>query len=422
MKRLAKVTAIILLTIGGVVLLWLFSSAVLLFGLSLVIAASVRPLALRLIKRGLNRTAAYGIAFLAVLLFFGGIIGIVASGLFGELQRTGDQLLTAYTKITLEWPNGQQWQQSIANELPSRQSLIEFLAGDQGESILSGIVGFSSGVFDLLAQLVVVISLSIYWATDQERFERLWLSLVNAKHRGRARTIWHSVETEVGAYVRSEVIQSSLAGITLGVAFALLGLPFPILLALWAALVWLIPWVGVVLAFIPATLVGLQLGLPYAIAAAAVTIVVFAILETWLEPRLYGRSRVSPVLVVITLIVMAEYAGILGMLLAPPLAALLQILGRELWFAPVSKAPAQELNTQLNTLRARLAEIRLKQTIDFATNIQARSLAQRIEKLLDATHETLDTTGLLPPPDNTPKLDAPFAQSTSTDPIGSVKV
>lgn len=422
MKRLAKVTAIILLTIGGVVLLWLFSSAVLLFGLSLVIAASVRPLALRLIKRGLNRTAAYGIAFLAVLLFFGGIIGIVASGLFGELQRTGDQLLTAYTKITLEWPNGQQWQQSIANELPSRQSLIEFLAGDQGESILSGIVGFSSGVFDLLAQLVVVISLSIYWATDQERFERLWLSLVNAKHRGRARTIWHSVETEVGAYVRSEVIQSSLAGITLGVAFALLGLPFPILLALWAALVWLIPWVGVVLAFIPATLVGLQLGLPYAIAAAAVTIVVFAILETWLEPRLYGRSRVSPVLVVITLIVMAEYAGILGMLLAPPLAALLQILGRELWFAPVSKAPAQELNTQLNTLRARLAEIRLEQTIDFATNIQARSLAQRIEKLLDATHETLDTTGLLPPPDNTPKLDAPFAQSTSTDPIGSVKV
>ena len=422
MKRLAKVTAIILLTIGGVVLLWLFSSAVLLFGLSLVIAASVRPLALRLIKRGLNRTAAYGIAFLAVLLFFGGIIGIVASGLFGELQRTGDQLLTAYTKITLEWPNGQQWQQSIANELPSRQSLIEFLAGDQGESILSGIVGFSSGVFDLLAQLVVVISLSIYWATDQERFERLWLSLVNAKHRGRARTIWHSVETEVGAYVRSEVIQSSLAGITLGVAFALLGLPFPILLALWAALVWLIPWVGVVLAFIPATLVGLQLGLPYAIAAAAVTIVVFAILETWLEPRLYGRSRVSPVLVVITLIVMAEYAGILGMLLAPPLAALLQILGRELWFAPVSKAPAQELNTQLNTLRARLAEIRLKQTIDFATNIQARSLAQRIEKLLDATHETLDTTGLLPPPDNTPKLDAPFAQSTSTNPIGSAKV
>jgi len=422
MKRLAKVIAIILLTIGGVVLLWLFSSAVLLFGLSLVIAASVRPLALRLIKRGINRTAAYGIAFLAVLLFFGGIIAVVANGLFGELQRASDQLLAAYTKITIQWPTGQQWQQSIATELPSRQALIEFLAGDQGESILSGIVGFSSGVFDVLAQLVVVISLSIYWATDQERFERLWLSLVKAKHRGRARTIWHSVETEVGAYVRSEVIQSSLAGITLGVAFALLGLPFPILLALWAALVWLIPWVGVVLALIPATLVGLQLGLPYAIAAAVVTIAVFAILETWLEPRLYGRSRVSPVLVVITLIVMAEYAGILGMLLAPPLAALLQILGRELWFAPVSKAPAQELNTQLNTLRARLAEIRLDQTIDFATNVQARSLAQRIEKLLDATHETLDTTGLLPPPDNTPKLDAPFAQSTSTDPIASVKV
>lgn len=421
MKRLAKVTAIVLMTVGGVVLLWLLSSAVLLFGLSLVIAASVRPLALRLVKRGINRTAAYGIAFLLVLVFLGGIGAVVANGLFGELQRASNQLLEAYTTITVEWPKGQQWQQSLANELPSRQELITFLAGDQGESILSGIVGISSGVFDVLAQLVVVLSLSIYWATDQERFERLWLSLVNAKHRGRARTIWHSVETEVGAYVRSEATQSSLAGLTLGVVFALLGLPFPILLALWAALVWLIPWVGVVLALIPAVLVGLQLGLGYALLAALVTIVVFAGLEAWLEPRLYGRSRVSPVLVVITLIVMAEYAGILGMLLAPPLAALLQILGRELWFAPVSKAPAHELSTQLNTLRSRLAELRLDQSIDLATNVQARSLVQRIEKLIDQTHETLDATGLLPPPDHTPKLEAPFAQSATVDIAGSLK-
>jgi predicted PurR-regulated permease PerM len=44
------------------------------------------------------------------------------------------------------------------------------------------------------------------------------------------------------------------------------------------------------------------------------------------------------VLVVITLMVMAQYAGILGMLLAPPLAAMIQILGRELWFAPARQS------------------------------------------------------------------------------------
>lgn len=416
MKRLAKVTALILMTLGGVVLIWLFGNTALLFLLSLVIAAAVRPLAERLILRGLNRALAYGLAYLTGLLCLIGVIVMAGSGLLEELQRASDQLLAAYDRITLTWPNGEMWQQGIASELPSRQDLIEVLAGDQGTSFFSGIIGFGSGLFDFLAQVVVVLSLSVYWATDRERFERLWLSLVHAKYRPRARTIWRSVELEVGAYVRSEVTQSSLAGITLGLTYAALGLPYPILLALWAALVWLIPWVGVVLALIPATLVGLLVGWQYAAIAALITLVVFGVMETWLEPRLYGRARVSPVLVVITLMVMAQYAGILGMLLAPPLAATLQILGRELWFTPAPKVVAPDMSAQLIELRSRLAALRLEQNVDFATNVQARSLASRIEALLDKTHETLDATGLLPPADPTPKLDPVLTQNANPTP------
>jgi predicted PurR-regulated permease PerM len=416
MKRLAKVTALILMTVGGVVLLWLFSNTVLLFLLSLVIAAAVRPLAERLIDRGINRSLAYGLAYLTGLLCLISLIVVAGSGLLAELEKAGNQLLEAYTYVTVQWPNGEMWQQRIASELPAQKELIEVLAGEQGTSFFRGIIGFGSGVFDLLAQVVVVLSLSVYWATDRERFERLWLSLVHAKYRPRARTIWRSIELEVGAYVRSEVTQSSLAGITLGLAYAALGLPYPILLALWAALVWLIPWVGVVLALIPAALVGLLVGWQYAILAALITIVVFGLMETWLEPRLYGRSRVSPVLVVITLMMMAQYAGILGMLLAPPLAATLQILGREIWFTPTPKVTAPDLTAQLVDLRSRLAALRLEQNVDFATNVQARSLASRIQALLDKTHETLDDSGLMPPLDPTPTLDPALTQNANPTP------
>ena len=416
MKRLAKVAALILMTIGGVVLLWLFSNTVLLFLLSLVIAAAVRPLAERLIQRGINRALAYGLAYLTGLLCLISLIVVAGSGLLAELEKAGNQLLEAYTYVTLQWPNGEMWQQRIASELPAQKELIEVLAGEQGTSFFRGIIGFGSGVFDLLAQVVVVLSLSVYWATDRERFERLWLSLVHAKYRPRARTIWRSIELEVGAYVRSEVTQSSLAGISLGLVYAALGLPYPILLALWAALVWLIPWVGVLLALIPAALVGLLVGWPYATIAALITIVVFGLMETWLEPRLYGRARVSPVLVVITLMMMAQYAGILGMLLAPPLAATLQILGREIWFAPTARVTAPDLTAQLVDLRSRLAALRLEQNVDFATNVQARSLASRIEALLDKTHETLDDSGLMPPLDPTPRLDPVLTQNANPTP------
>ncbi len=347
MKRLAQVTAMIVLTIGLVVLLWMFSSAVLLFVMSLVIAGAVRPLVVRLIARGFSRGAAYALVYVMIFTMLGSLIVVIANGLLNELQRAGDQLLQTYTSIMLRWPNGADWQQRIAAELPTREELLTALAGDQGSTIARGVVGFGTSLFDLLAQLVIVLSLSIYWSIDQEHFERLWLSLINAKHRARARSIWRSVEREVGAYVRSEATQGLLAAIVLGLAFYELGLPYPILLALWAGLAWLIPWVGVVLALIPATLVGLLTGPADAALAAAVTIAVFVGLEVWVEPRLYGRGRVSPVLVVITLMVMAQYAGILGMLLAPPLAALIQILGRELWFSPPAKVLAPDTTAQL---------------------------------------------------------------------------
>ncbi len=411
MKRLAQVTAMIVLTIGLVVLLWMFSSAVLLFVMSLVIAGAVRPLVVRLISRGFSRGAAYALVYVMIFALLGSLIVVIANGLLSELQRAGDYLLQTYTSIMLRWPNGADWQQRIAAELPSREDLLTALAGDQGSTIARGVVGFGSGLFDLLAQLVIVLSLSVYWSIDQEHFERLWLSLISAKHRARARTIWRAVEREVGAYVRSEVTQGLLAAIVLGLAFFELGLPYPILLALWAGLAWLIPWVGMVLALIPATLVGLLGGPADAALAAAVTIAVFAALEVWVEPRLYGRARVSPVLVVITLMVMAQYAGILGMLLAPPLAALIQILGRELWFNPPAKVLAPDMTAQLIELRTRLAALRLEHLNgELAINAQTRNLVQQVEKLLDQAHETLDTTGLLPPANPTPTLEAPFAQ------------
>ncbi|WP_110515174.1 AI-2E family transporter [Herpetosiphon llansteffanensis] len=397
MKQLARVTATILFTIGLVALMWMFSAAVLLFLVSLVIASAVRPFAQRLIDRGMSRGAAYGLVYFASFIFFGSLFAVISRGLLTELQRAGDQLLNLYTNITITWPNGQQWQQTIASELPSRQGLLDYMAGTDGTAVVDSIIGFSSGVFDFLAQLVILLSLSTYWAVDQNRFERLWLSLINAKHRQRARTIWRAVELEVGAYIRSEVAQSSLAGISLGIIFELIGMPYPTLLALWIAIAWLVPWVGVLLALIPAVAMGMLVGLPVALLAGLSTIAVFAMLQIWVEPRLYGANRVSPVLVVLILMVMAQASGILGMLIAPPLAATIQILGRELWF---NKAIDEQLTAtyrnQLQVLRERLVTIQQDEvTAEVAATAQHQSYIRQIEELMDETQSVLGSAGML---------------------------
>ena len=110
----------------------------------------------------------------------------------------------------------------------------------------------------------------------------------------------------------------------------MLGLQYPVALALIGAIGWLIPWVGVLLAVIPALWVGLSSSLALGLLAAAFTIGVLCFLEFVVEPRLFNRRRFSSLLVVIVVLVLVDEYGLIGILLAPPLAAAIQILAGQL--------------------------------------------------------------------------------------------
>ena len=87
----------------------------------------------------------------------------------------------------------------------------------------------------------MILFLSLYWSINQIHFERLWLSLLPSGQRKRARGIWQTVDPNIGAYVRGELMQSLLAGLPFGLGCWLLEYPLPALLALISALACLIP-------------------------------------------------------------------------------------------------------------------------------------------------------------------------------------
>ena len=109
----------------------------------------------------------------------------------------------------------------------------------------------------LVSGVVVILFLSIYWSINQVHFERLWLSLLHSGQRKQAREIWRTVEPDLGTYIRSQLLDSLLAGLILGMGFWAIGSPYPALLALTGALACLVPIVGAPLAMIPVLLVGL---------------------------------------------------------------------------------------------------------------------------------------------------------------------
>ena len=169
--------------------------------------------------------------------------------------------------------------------------------------------------------------------------------------RKQARGIWRTVEPDIGAYIRGQVIQSLLAGLLLGLGYWLLGSPYPALLALAGALACLIPVVGVALAVIPVLLVGLLTSVQLSLFTALYTLVVLIALGVWVKPRLFNRRWDNPILTVVLLIALADAFGLVGIIIAPPISVVCQIL----WSRLVSHRAVSGAAAQVSDLKERQA-------------------------------------------------------------------
>jgi putative permease len=388
LKQVVRYTTVILLTLSVIVALWEFREALVLFLLSLVFGAVFRPAVRRLMNLGLGRVLSILITYFVALGGFILLIYLVSGPIGRELQHATDNFALTYERMQRDWANGTSFQQIVAGQLPPLDDLYTAITGTQGEILVVGIVGVATNLFGIISGLAIVLALSMYWSLDRVYFERLWLSILPAGQRSRAREIWREIEDGVGTYIRSEIVQAVLTGLLLGLIYSLLGLRYPTLLALAGALAWLIPWVGAVLAILPAFLLGLGGGLSLAILASLITLVVLIMMEVVVEKRIFERRRYSSVLLVLVAVAMTDTMGLLGLIISPPLAAALQILGSRLLIrssTPVTIDPT----VQINNLRNRLEQTRAEAAQMEPVPPHVNNLIKRLEELLREAEEAL---------------------------------
>jgi predicted PurR-regulated permease PerM len=391
-KRLARYIFVVMLTIGAVVLLYELRSVLAMFVLSLMVAAAGRPVIRRLRAAGLPRTLSVWVAFLLGLVVFILLLAFVGNMLVAELQTATNDLARTYERLYPEWAEGTDLQQAVAARLPPPEQLYEFLSGQGGEQLTQRALGLTQGLVAVVGGFGLSLILSIYWSVDQVRFERLWLSLLAPASRLQAREIWRASESEAGLYIQSQVAQSLMALALLGVSYSLLQLQMPVLLATVAALASLVPVVGSFLALPLAFVAGLQVGgLGLAAAAALLTTLVLLALEYVIEPRLFRPGRYNPILTVTVMLLMVQDFGLVGLIVAPLIAAAIQIVLSNVLVRQKAAEPA-ELPEQVVALRQRLDSVRdMMEETDEERRPEIESLAGRLSGLLERTTRLLGT-------------------------------
>jgi predicted PurR-regulated permease PerM len=353
-KQAAWMGTAVMGTLLALALLWQFRPVVVYFLLSLALATALRPL----LQRPVGQRLAVRLGWLALYLAaFSGLILLLITTVgaaIRDAQALGQQVSAGASWRQPVWLADSSLQQALDRWLPSPDAVFAALIGDEGEFVLPAVLGFTESVFGLISGALIILFLSVYWSLDQGHFERLWLSLLPPGRRAQVRDIWRTVEADLGAYIRNQAAQTILAGLLLGLGYWLLGSPYPALLALMGALVLLIPLLGPLLAVAAPLLLGLLTSLPLALLTAVYTLIVAAVVKWQLDARLTQRAQVNPMLTILILIALADVYGLLGIILAPPLAAVCQIL----WGRLVSQSQFSGAAVQISEIKARQAQVR----------------------------------------------------------------
>jgi len=314
----------VLATIAAVWLLLQLHAIVVLLVVSLVFAGTFNPLVEWLERRGLKRIYALTVLFVALLVVTSVLIIFTVPPLLEQLAQIvrdaphhRDQLIVLLQQREFTAPLAR---------------AVQNAGLEQGLTHLeAGLVGYMPRVLTALGWAVTTLFLTFYLLADGKRTQGALYAVVPRDYHMRLARILQNLEAIVGGYMRGQLITSVAIGVFTFVLLTLFHVPNALSLALLAAVVDVIPLIGGLLATTPAVLSALSVSVP----AGIVVLVALCIYQEFenrvLIPRVYEHTlRLSPATIVLALLAGGILLGVIGALLALPIAAGLQMALQEL--------------------------------------------------------------------------------------------
>ncbi|MBN9099951.1 MULTISPECIES: AI-2E family transporter [unclassified Pseudonocardia] len=301
-----------------------------LIGLALFIAIGLEPAVSRLARRGVLRPVAVAGVVLTLLGAVGGFLSVAIPQVVAQA--------TAFAMQIPDYLQAIQDRNTTLGALNQRFGVVEIIRNTLGaatgsgvtSNVLNGVLGAGEVVLGVLADTVVVTVLTIYFLADLPRIRRGLYRLVPRSRRPRVILIGDEVFAKVGSYVLGILVLSVIAGASSLVWMLLLGVSFPLLLAVMVMLLDVIPVVGTSVAGVVVTLVALSGSLGVGLATAGFFVAYRVVEDYVLTPRIIGRAvHVPALLTLIALLLGAVLLGVIGAVVAIPVAAAVLLVVRE---------------------------------------------------------------------------------------------
>lgn len=291
---------------------------------ALMLVGTLNPVVERLEARGIRRHAGIVIVFSTLLIAIFLIITLTIPAVMDEVKSLIDQAPELRARL-LNFLAGSRVTGFLANALRNLQ--YDVLV----KSFASAVWMFSTRIIEILAYSAAAIFLALYIMIDRDRLRSALFAVVPRSRHIRLSRILIKLQTIVGGYIRGQVITSAFMSLFIFTLLASFGIPNALAIAVFGGIADALPFVGVFLTMIPAVLAALVKG-PIVAAIVFVLILCYEEFEgRVLIPLVYGRElRLPSSVVLFSILAGGVLGGIVGALLALPVAAAILMLIEEL--------------------------------------------------------------------------------------------
>lgn len=315
-------------TYGLVELLLGAREVLILIGLALFLAIGLEPAVSWLVARKFSRWAAVSTVIVAGLAV---VTGFLAAAI-PPLVRQATLFVTQASTMVPRLQNHNSVLGQLNNRFHLQQRLQQTLTGD-ASSMFNGLLGAGQAVFNALVSILILIVLTVYFVVDLPRIRAALYRLVPHSRRPRAILLGDEIFARVGGYVLGNLLVSLIAGVLTFAFLVIVGVPYPLLLAIFVAILDLVPVIGSTIAGVVVCLVALSVSLPVCLATIGFFLVYRLAEDYLLVPRIIGRVVKVPALVTVVAVLLGgALLGVVGALVAIPAAAALLLLAREVLF------------------------------------------------------------------------------------------
>lgn len=329
-RRIASVSTVTILKVVAVFLalyfLYIVRDIILLLLISVILSSALTPLVewgYRRLK--IPRAATVVVVYVLFISLVVLIFSLIIPRLIEEFSALGTNIDTLRGNLAN--------QESTFRETFERYGLSNALAslGNYISQLTSGIFERTIGLFSGLFNFITVLVMSFYLVIQQDGLKDFIKSITPSHQHGRIANVVGQAQKRLGQWLLGQFALMFSIFLLSYIGLLLLGVKYALVLALFAGLLEIIPYIGPIISVIPAFFIALLQSVTLAIAVVILYIVIQQLENYALVPRILGRSiGANPLVVLIALLVGYNIAGIIGMLFAVPVVAIVSVVLEDL--------------------------------------------------------------------------------------------